>query len=240
MTTSEWVVLGVLAALASVFCYGLGGAIVDGFIRVELRNKLADYRRWGLEKQVFPVGTWWLLAGWVFFLGICSLFFSYLFLIAVGVLVSRSSGIVVQEDPFQFAALALVSVFISSILIRSYRVNRLVMKVQVLEDLPSYFLNRLSASEIAATYDGLMHAPKIVWEEFAGLTGSQLDRNTGRKYRELASLYLSANSLSQVRRGVALAVLAVAIALIALLLEVRADLPFDIPFLWDRGAEMDS
>ena len=110
----------------------------------------------------------------------------------------------------------------------------------MLEGLPSYFLFVLSNSELATIYDGLIHAPKIVWDEFAGLTTSQVTRDTGKKYRELASIYLSANSLSQVRRGVALGVVAVVIALIALFLEVRADLPFEIPFLPGRGTESGS
>ena len=230
LTASDWAVLSVLAAPAFYFCSGLGGGIVDLYFRVVLRKHRMTLLRWGLEKRLYRISSHWFFSLWMIVMAGFSLVFSYAFLIAVGFYFSGIQGIAVREDSFTFSTFTLVSVFMVGFVVRGDRVSRLLQKAFTLERLPPYFRFRLGASEVATLYDGLAHAPEMAWEEFAGLSSAQIFGDAGRKYRELADLYISMDSLAWVKRGVVLGGVAVFIALAALLAELRGDLPFEIPF----------
>ena len=231
MSASEWGLLGLLVLLALCFCFGLGWTLVDAYTFIAYRYDRVASRRWGLERQIFPVDRFWVILIWILFFGVSALFFAYVFLIAVGIFVEDGNGVEVREESFMFSVFVLISMFLAGVYLKAYRVNRYILKIRTLQRLPPYFHYRLSISEIVGIYDGLVRAPAVVWEEFAGLTNFQLSRGAGKTYRELASLYLSMDSLRLAKIGVLLATATVIIALTALATQVQADFPFEFPFL---------
>ncbi len=178
MTSNEWGLLGVLGILAFLFCFGLGWAVVDAYIFVARRCDRAVINRWGLGSQVFPTDKFWVIVIWIFILGIFASFFAYVFLIAVAIFVDDADRLSVQEDSFTFSVFALVSVFWVGLALRAHRVGRLIQKARVLQGLSLDFHRWLSVSQIVGIYDGLAHAPSIVWDEFAGLNNFQLSSIT--------------------------------------------------------------
>ena len=183
---TDWALMVLYFAFMVAYSYLLGEYVVQAMARISERHRISDYRKWGLEREIFhPASLWWFTAWGV--VVVLVLAFTFL-LAAVSLSLLKEHLAFVQEPVERTFGIALLS-FLLGLFRATLRFTTVKDKVQKLTNLHPAFHQRFSVAELLGMYEALRFAPDIFWEEYANLDETKISDDMNRRFRASAAPY---------------------------------------------------
>ena len=158
---------------------------------------------------------------WFVGLGIVYCLFTPLIILAAILIEIPETGLPgVDNDPKMFTIVIAIYAFLFGCSVKAQTIINVRKKIKKLEDLGEVFRQRFSVLELLSMYESLRFAPQLYWEEYSKLPDAAVNEETNRKYRELASPYLYAQSSKHSRIVITVAIATLALTAILVILEV--------------------
>ena len=183
---TDWAFMVLFFAFMVAYSYLLGEYVVRAMARVSERHRISDYRKWGVERELFyPVSLRWFIAWGT----VIVLVLAFTFLLAAVSLSFLKEHITFVEEPVERTfGIALLS-WIAGLFRATLHFIAIREKVQKLTDLHPALHQRFGVAELLGMYETLRFAPAIFWEEYANLDETQINDDTNQKYRASAAPY---------------------------------------------------
>ena len=146
----------------------------------------ANYRHWGMEKEVENRVQAWLHIAMLPLLGLWSLWTLPIVITTLAPILAESIGFL--DTSGQLTLVWLVA-FFSAVAWVLQEHGTLDRKRQEFESLRPVYQRRFPVSELLSMYECLRVAPRIFWEEYRNLPDAQVNEATKQKFRERAAPY---------------------------------------------------
>ena len=176
------VILGLLISFI------LGVVLSQSYLKYITRKDRKIIKKWGVEKDLFKVGSSCRLA-----------IYSFCCIIGLGILydfaVPGFNEIIDDGKSYTITDLIIVTIpavtyfcFLSAAF-EYNRTKKIWEMVTRLDGLKPRFKKRLSVVELLSMYKALSVAPKIFWEDYSRLKSKQITKATNVDYRNLVEPY---------------------------------------------------
>lgn len=166
----------------------------------------ANYRHWGMEKEVENQVQPWLHIPMILFLALWALWTIPIVVTTLAPIIAESIRFL--DTPGQLSLVWLVA-FFSAVLWVLQDIATLDRRRHELESLRPVYHRRFPVSELLSMYECLRVAPRIFWEEYKTLPDVQVNEATNQRFRERAAPYSSGGNNAFQRWAFAISILAV-------------------------------